>query len=288
MKRLSWFFLILCSCDLGGHLSELPGRRGNLQEDKRLTFYQSRGALEEARKKLPNSNQLELKSIEFDSLHLFLHVSYAGGCKNHKFSLVTNGILSIEEKGWVQSPYKFEFVLLHDSRSDHCEAYINDILAFNISSLPQVERDSLWFCVTTIGKEKSLCIESNQNDCQATGKYGNLMSSMAGVWMLQSVENFFTSDSKPKKTFFKNSKELVHRIYNCNGNYRILKGDSLIENGNYGFQQIKETDHDAGNIYLYHRANGSRQSVRFSLDGSVLVFNEAYIDGPITTFKKIK
>ncbi|MBI3189589.1 MAG: hypothetical protein HYZ33_02960 [Ignavibacteriales bacterium] len=60
---------------------------------------------------------------------LYLKVQYGGGCKEHTFQLyVLNYFLK-------SNPPQAEVRLSHNSRFDHCEAYLTDTLRFNLSPL---------------------------------------------------------------------------------------------------------------------------------------------------------
>ncbi|HLV29984.1 MAG TPA: hypothetical protein VKY57_00305 [Chitinispirillaceae bacterium] len=62
-------------------------------------------------------------------------VQYGGGCKKHKFSLLTTGLLK------ESFPPQLDLILSHDSDGDECKAIVTDTLLFDLSSLFSIAED---------------------------------------------------------------------------------------------------------------------------------------------------
>jgi|GEM_PF-1175254 len=81
----------------------------------------------------PNANTSEtdnfsLYSAEIEDGYLKTIVNYSGGCKEHNFSMVTNGM-------WLKSnPPQLNLTLLHNANEDFCKAFIFDTLRFDMTN----------------------------------------------------------------------------------------------------------------------------------------------------------
>ena len=79
---------------------------------------------------VPDSIQnFKLKKVWIEGTLMFLDISYSGGCKNHKWDLIFNGMLA------KSLPPKAVLFLNHDSGGDLCKKLILDTLCFNLSPL---------------------------------------------------------------------------------------------------------------------------------------------------------
>ena len=75
------------------------------------------------------SDPVTIQSAEVDGDSLELSVSFGGGCREHDFGLVTNGVFaeSYPVQTWVK--------LAHDANGDMCRAMLARTLRFDLSPL---------------------------------------------------------------------------------------------------------------------------------------------------------
>jgi hypothetical protein len=76
----------------------------------------------------PN-DPVSINTAEIRGDSLELSVQYGGGCRDHEFGLVTNGIFaeSYPVQTWVK--------LAHDANGDMCKALVSSVLRFDLSPL---------------------------------------------------------------------------------------------------------------------------------------------------------
>lgn len=75
------------------------------------------------------TDRVNIKSARQIGDILVLDVSYAGGCAEHDFNLLTNG------KYKSSYPPEIEIKLIHDNNDDGCRAVIDKKLYFNLTPL---------------------------------------------------------------------------------------------------------------------------------------------------------
>ncbi|HEX55125.1 MAG TPA: hypothetical protein ENF49_03240 [Candidatus Altiarchaeales archaeon] len=76
-------------------------------------------------------NPYSINHIEIENDTLKLIISYSGGCREHEFNLIWNG-------AFLESyPPKIELFLSHDSKDDHCEAFLTKTLYFDLKSIKE-------------------------------------------------------------------------------------------------------------------------------------------------------
>lgn len=69
-----------------------------------------------------NSAKREKDSIQ-------INLSYSGGCKQHGFEIIWDGIVYTDE------PCHMNLLLIHDSNNDDCEALITETISINLKEL---------------------------------------------------------------------------------------------------------------------------------------------------------
>lgn len=77
----------------------------------------------------PTGDSYTLNSASREGNIISLEVSYSGGCKNHKFELIWDG------KVYVQDPSHVNFMLIHDADGDQCEAWLTKTFKINLEQL---------------------------------------------------------------------------------------------------------------------------------------------------------
>lgn len=78
----------------------------------------------------------KLKEVKLEGNFLYVDVEYSGGCvKPHVFSLVTNGL--------VRKDGVMEFAVLHKTKDDKCKALLTENIAFDISSIINLQSQKL-------------------------------------------------------------------------------------------------------------------------------------------------
>jgi hypothetical protein len=58
-----------------------------------------------------------------------LSVSYSGGCKLHNFEIIWDGVV------YTNNPCNMNFLLVHNSNNDSCEAYVTETIIINLKEL---------------------------------------------------------------------------------------------------------------------------------------------------------
>jgi len=82
----------------------------------------------DANSSLDISDNYNLYSAEIDEGYLKAIVSYSGGCKEHQFTMTTNGM-------WMKSmPPQLNLNLTHNANEDFCKAFIYDTLRFDLTN----------------------------------------------------------------------------------------------------------------------------------------------------------
>ena len=72
------------------------------------------------------TDAFDLKAVEVVDQTLEITVSYAGGCEEHDFTIDWPNVIT------AIYPPDFSVTLYHDSNNDLCEAYITEVLVFDI------------------------------------------------------------------------------------------------------------------------------------------------------------
>ena len=85
-----------------------------------------------------NSNRINnIKTGEFYSINeikrekdsIQINLSYSGGCKQHDFEIIWDGIVYTDE------PCHMNLFLIHNSNNDNCEALITETISINLKEL---------------------------------------------------------------------------------------------------------------------------------------------------------
>lgn len=58
-----------------------------------------------------------------------VNLSYSGGCKQHEFEIIWDGIV------YTDDPCHMNFMLIHKSNNDNCEALITETISINLMEL---------------------------------------------------------------------------------------------------------------------------------------------------------
>lgn len=74
-----------------------------------------------------NTDAFDLKAVEVVDHKLEVTVSYAGGCKEHEFTIDWPEVIT------AVYPPDFSVTLYHDSNNDLCEAYLTEVVVFDIN-----------------------------------------------------------------------------------------------------------------------------------------------------------
>ncbi len=84
-----------------------------------------------------SGDDFNIENSEIIGDSLILNVSYGGGCKQHIFSLYSNG-------SYLKSlPLQMELTLHHQANEDMCRAFLNQRLAFDIKGTRPVKGNEL-------------------------------------------------------------------------------------------------------------------------------------------------
>ena len=70
-----------------------------------------------------------INSAKKEGDFLKVNLSYAGGCKQHSFEIIWNGII------YTDKPCFINLLITHNGNSDLCEAYITETIAINLKEL---------------------------------------------------------------------------------------------------------------------------------------------------------
>tara|TARA_R110001583_G_scaffold57921_7_gene173085 strand:- start:3030 stop:3551 length:522 start_codon:yes stop_codon:yes gene_type:complete len=85
-----------------------------------------------------NSNRINnIKTGEFYSINnaerkgdfIAINLSYSGGCKQHDFEIIWDGIV------YTDDPCHMNLILIHNSNNDNCEALITEVININLKEL---------------------------------------------------------------------------------------------------------------------------------------------------------
>ena len=95
-----------------------------------------------------NKSTYEIKSAAIAGDILSLNISYTGGCKEHSFELISNGLYA------KSLPPQITVYLKHQSNDDTCEKTIEKTITYNISKLQYPGQHTLLIRIITF-KEKT-------------------------------------------------------------------------------------------------------------------------------------
>ncbi len=73
------------------------------------------------------SDNFSLYSAKIVDSTLYIGVGYSGGCKSHQFELVWPEVIN------AIFPPDFSVILLHDANGDQCEAFLQELIEFDLS-----------------------------------------------------------------------------------------------------------------------------------------------------------
>lgn len=73
------------------------------------------------------SDPFDLNGVRHEGSLLLIEVSYSGGCVTHAFELIWPELTT------AIFPPRYTIVLKHNSNEDSCEAYLSDVVSFDLS-----------------------------------------------------------------------------------------------------------------------------------------------------------
>ncbi|MTI21345.1 hypothetical protein E1176_09970 [Fulvivirga sp. RKSG066] len=74
----------------------------------------------------PRSDAFVINEVNVIDQMLHVSVSYSGGCKSHDFELSWPDVIT------AVYPPDFSVILCHDANGDNCEAYLTEVLKFEV------------------------------------------------------------------------------------------------------------------------------------------------------------
>ena len=83
-------------------------------------------------KRIKNISKGDTYSINYvkrEGDFIQVNLSYSGGCKNHDFEVIWDGVVYTDE------PCHMNLMLVHDANDDLCEAYITETIVINLEAL---------------------------------------------------------------------------------------------------------------------------------------------------------
>jgi len=78
---------------------------------------------------ISTGDSFEINSVKRINDILEVSISYAGGCKQHSFEVIWDGIV------YTDPPSYINLFIIHDAKNDKCEALITEILSINLLEL---------------------------------------------------------------------------------------------------------------------------------------------------------
>ena len=96
-----------------------------------------------------NKSTYKIKSATIARNILSLNISYTGGCKEHSFELISNGLYA------KSLPPQITTYLKHQSNDDTCEKIIEKTITYDISKLQYPGQHTLLIKIITF-KEKTV------------------------------------------------------------------------------------------------------------------------------------
>ena len=99
-----------------------------------------------------NSDPFTLDSIIVQGDKVEVTVSYPGGCTQHSFEIIWNETVTNS------NPPGIDLAVIHDANGDSCEAYITEVLTFNLDDLID----------STLAEAVSVSAISGYNPCDST------------------------------------------------------------------------------------------------------------------------
>jgi len=78
---------------------------------------------------IPKGDPINIQNISKENNLLKIIVSYSGGCEEHNFEVVWDGIV------YLDSPCFMNLILVHNGNNDPCEALITQTLEINLAKL---------------------------------------------------------------------------------------------------------------------------------------------------------
>lgn len=78
---------------------------------------------------LATGDPFTINSVKKEDDLLKVNLSYGGGCKNHTFEIIWDGVIYKEE------PCFINLLIIHNGNGDFCEAYITETITINLKQL---------------------------------------------------------------------------------------------------------------------------------------------------------
>ncbi len=136
MKRkyliIAWFILcqVLLSCSSDDeNLDSLSAFEPSPEITLRLDQNNYENLNSNRKNNIPKGDTIHIQSISKENNFLKIEVSYSGGCEEHNFEVVWDGIV------YAESPCFMNLMLIHYGNNDPCEALITQTLDINLSKL---------------------------------------------------------------------------------------------------------------------------------------------------------
>lgn len=127
---LFWGTCLLTSCgsnDLDTTLDDTPapkpkfGPNFKFYTDSNL-FYKSQST------RTIGKDPFTINEVRSDNEKIIIYVSYSGGCKEHNFDVVWDGVVDLSPPG------KLNLIIKHNANEDSCEALIDDKIELNLNT----------------------------------------------------------------------------------------------------------------------------------------------------------
>jgi len=80
-------------------------------------------------KSIYTGDSFKINSVEKIDDILEVSVSYGGGCKQHSFEIIWDGIV------YTDAPSNINLFIIHDAKNDNCEALVTESLSINLKDL---------------------------------------------------------------------------------------------------------------------------------------------------------
>jgi len=71
----------------------------------------------------------KINKVTREDDNIQINLSYAGGCEQHKFQIIWDGIV------YTDNPCHMNLILIHDANNDSCEALITQTINVNLNEL---------------------------------------------------------------------------------------------------------------------------------------------------------
>jgi hypothetical protein len=115
-----------CQNDLDTTLDDTPSTAP--QYGPNFKFYTDSNLFSESQTKRSSdpSNQYAIESVKRENNKLKIAVNYNGGCKDHNFDIVWDGVVNLSYPG------KVNLIVKHNANGDTCEGTIHDVIEVDL------------------------------------------------------------------------------------------------------------------------------------------------------------